>query len=126
MDEFLDAARIGRVVIHEECHFGPRCVVLCNVEVGPRTIVSAGSVVVTPLPPDTYCAGAPARVVSTLARYLEERRAEMASLTVYTRADYDRQCETSKGRAAVRAAVAENGGYVLGGTSWPGDREELC
>jgi carbonic anhydrase/acetyltransferase-like protein (isoleucine patch superfamily) len=114
MDEFLDAARIGRVVIHEGCSFGPRCVVLCNVEVGPRTTVAAGSVVVSSLPPDTYCAGAPARVVSGRAEYLEGRRAEMASRPAYTRADLARLVADPSGRAAVRAAVEEKGGYVRG------------
>src|SRR2546423_6439431 len=61
MDEFIDAARIGRVVIHNSCHVGTRCVILPGVEIGPRTIVGAGSVVTKSLPPDTVCVGDPAR-----------------------------------------------------------------
>ena len=45
MDEFIDAARIGRVIIHPSCHIGSRTVVLPGVEIGPRTIVGANSVV---------------------------------------------------------------------------------
>ncbi len=45
MDEFLDATRIGRVVIHESCHIGARCVILPGVEIGPRAIVGSGSIV---------------------------------------------------------------------------------
>jgi maltose O-acetyltransferase len=115
MDEFLDAGRIGRVVIHEKCHFGPRCVLLCNVEVGPRTLVGPGSVVVTSLPPDTYCAGAPARVVCSLAEYLDQRRMEMTTLPSITRAEYDTRTRTREGRAAFGAALAEGGGYIVRG-----------
>ena len=39
MDEYLDAARLGRVVIHESCHLGARTIVLPGVTIGPRTIV---------------------------------------------------------------------------------------
>ena len=56
-DEFLDAARIGRIVIHESSHIGARSIVLAGVEIGPRTIVGAGSVVSRTLPPDTVCVG---------------------------------------------------------------------
>jgi maltose O-acetyltransferase len=115
MDEFLDAGRIGRVVIHEQCHVGPRCVVLCNVEVGPRTIVGPGSVVVTSLPPDTYCAGAPARVISPLADYLDQRRAEVAALPSFTREEYERRCRTPEGRAALAAAQGAGSAYIVGG-----------
>ena len=45
MDEFIDAARIGRVVIHNSSHIGTRCVILPGVEIGPRTSVGAGSMV---------------------------------------------------------------------------------
>ena len=38
MDEFLDAGLIGKVTIHESCHFGSRTIILPNVEVGPRMI----------------------------------------------------------------------------------------
>ncbi len=53
MDEYLDAAVMARVVIHESCHIGSRAVILPGVEVGPRTIVGANSVVSRSLPPDS-------------------------------------------------------------------------
>jgi acetyltransferase-like isoleucine patch superfamily enzyme len=51
MDEFLDAGRIGRVVIRSHSHIGARTVILPGVEIGPRTIVGANSVVSQSLPP---------------------------------------------------------------------------
>jgi len=71
MDEFLDAGRLGRVVIGEGCRIGARCVILCNVEIGAGSIVEAGSVVSTSLPPGTYCAGSPARVVCSVTEHAE-------------------------------------------------------
>lgn len=69
MDEFLDVGRLGKVVIGEGAQIGPRTVILCNVEIGAGTVVEAGSVVSTSLPPNSYCAGSPARVVSSVEEY---------------------------------------------------------
>jgi maltose O-acetyltransferase len=77
MDEFLDAARLGKVIIHESCHIGARTVILPGVEIGPRTIVGANSVVPRSLPPETVCAGNPAKVICSLRDYLEKHRSRL-------------------------------------------------
>ena len=67
-------ARIARVVIHDSCRIGARTTILPGVEIGPRTIVFAGSVVSRSLPPDTVCAGSPARPIGTLQSYVDSHR----------------------------------------------------
>jgi maltose O-acetyltransferase len=114
MDEFLDAARIGRVIIHDSCHVGARTVILPGVEVGPRTLVGAGSVVTASLPPDTVCAGNPARVICTLDEYLDRHRRRIAASPTF---GYDRGLSGPEWRAAVRAAVASGDAYITGGRS---------
>ena len=84
MDEFLDAGRVGRVVIGEGCRIGARCVILCNVEIGAGSIVEAGSVVATSLPPGSYCAGSPARVVCSVAEYAQRIAGAAAGRPRYT------------------------------------------
>ena len=76
MDEFLDAARIGQVTIHESCHIGARTVILPGVVIGPKTIVGANSVVTRSLPPNTVCAGNPAKVLCSIEDYLCEASIE--------------------------------------------------
>jgi len=61
MDEFIDAASVGRVIIHPSSHIGARSVVLPGMKIRPRTIVWANSVISKSLPPDTVCAGNPAK-----------------------------------------------------------------
>jgi maltose O-acetyltransferase len=114
MDEFLDAARIGRVIVHPSCHIGARTVILPGVEIGPRTIVGANSVVTKSLPPDTVCAGNPARVICGLDEYLEKHRAQMKALPTF---EYGRQIETPESRAAIRRAVQDGDAYITGGRS---------
>jgi maltose O-acetyltransferase len=117
MDEFLDAARIGRIVIHPHSHLGTRTTVLPGVEIGPRTIVGANSVVSRSLPPDTVCAGAPARVLCSLDEYLEKHRRVMASRPRFEYADYDITRLTPQRRAQLVAAVADGDAYIVGGFS---------
>ena len=114
MDEFLDAGRIGRVVIHESCHIGSRTVILPGVEIGPRTIVGANSVVSRSLPPDTVCAGNPARVLCSLDDYLEKHRSRIAEWPTFP---YKKGGMTSELRTRMIAATRERDAYMVGGRS---------
>ena len=117
MDEFLDVARIGRVIIHDSCHIGARTVVLPGVEIGPRTVVTAGSVVMRSLPPDTVCAGNPARPIMSLDDYLEKHRKRASELPRFPYDQYDIRALTPERRAELVAATADGDAYIVGGHS---------
>ena len=117
MDEYLDAARIGRVIIRESCHIGARCVVLPGVEIGPRTLVFASSVISRSLPADSVCAGNPAQVLCTLEEYLARHRDRLAKLPTFSYEDYDVRALTPERRAEMVKAVAAGGAYIVGGRS---------
>jgi maltose O-acetyltransferase len=117
MDEFLDAGLLGRVIIHESCHFGCRTVILAGVEIGPRTIVGANSVVAKSLPPDTVCAGVPAKVICTLDEYLARHREDMAKGRLFPWNDYKEGALTPERRRELLQALAEGPVYITGGFS---------
>jgi len=112
MDEFLDGARIGRVSIRESSHIGARTVILPGVVIGPRTIVGAGSVIARSLPPNSVCAGNPARVICSIDEYLEKHRKKIHDGPVFP-------CITSQSSREERRKIAESvgvtSGYVVGG-----------
>lgn len=114
-DEFLDAGRIGRVTIHPHSHIGARSVILPGVEIGPRTIVGANSLVTRSLPPDTVCAGSPARVLCTLDEYLDRHREAMRSRPTFPYSEYDIRVLTDERRAELLAATADGDAYIVGG-----------
>ncbi len=120
MDEFLDAGLIGKVTIHESCHFGSRTIILPNVEVGPRTIVGAGAVVARSLPPDTVCAGSPAKVICSLDDYLARHRRRMSQGRCFSWNEYLGGPMTPEKRQQLAAAVEHGPAYITGGF-----REEL-
>jgi len=117
MDEYLDAARIGRVVIRESCHIGARCVLLPGVELGPRTIVSASSVISKSLPADSVCGGNPAQVLCTLDEYLARHRERLSRLPSFPYEQYDIRALTPERRAELAKAVAQGDAYIVGGRS---------
>lgn len=115
MDEYLDAALIGRVIIHESCHIGARTVILPGVEIGPRTVVGANSVVSRSLPAHTVCAGAPAKVICSLEEYLARHRERLAARPNFPYSKYDIGVLTPERRAELIAAVADGEAYITGG-----------
>ena len=114
MDEFLDAARIGRVIVHDSCHIGARTVILPGVEIGPKTIVGANSVVSRSLPPETVCAGSPAKVICSLADYLQKHRQRLTEAPTFPY--LDRQL-TAAERATMIETLRRTDGYIVGGRS---------
>jgi len=117
MDEFLDAGLIGKVTIHESCHFGSRTVILPGVEVGPRTIVGANSVVAKSLPPDTVCAGAPAKVICSLDEYLDRHRERIASTRLLPWTEYKLDALQPRQIQEILSAVEHGPAYLTGGFS---------
>jgi maltose O-acetyltransferase len=117
MDEFLDAARLGRVTIHESCHIGARSIILAGVEIGPRTIVGANSVVAKSLPAETVCAGNPAEVICSLQEYLERHRRRMAERPTFPYLEYDIGVLTPERQHQMLDALRDGPGYMTGGHS---------
>jgi maltose O-acetyltransferase len=115
MDEFLDAARIGRIRIFESCHIGACTVILPGVDVGPRTIVGSNSVVAKSLPPDTVCAGNPAKVICSLDEYLDRHREQIRNLPNFRYDDYDIRSLSPERRKEMVRAVASADAYIVGG-----------
>lgn len=115
-DEFLDAANRPHghsgVLSHRGAHD-----ILPGVEIGPRTVVGANSLVASSLPPNTVCVGSPARVISTLEEYLEKHRTALERSARFPYLECDIRFATPERRAEMARAVADRDTYVVGGRS---------
>ncbi len=76
LPEFKDVIKYGRITVHDNCFIGIGSTILPGVEIGPNSVVAAGSVVTKTVPPNSVAAGSPARVISTLEDYAAKCAAE--------------------------------------------------
>lgn len=79
---FEDVIKYGRITIHDNCVIGYGAILLPGVEIGPNSVVAAGSVVARSVPPNSVAAGAPARIFMRADEY--GRQIQLAA------PDYDR------------------------------------
>jgi maltose O-acetyltransferase len=114
-NEYIDATRVGRVIIHESCHFGVGTVILPGVEIGPRSVVGSNSVVVDDIPPNTLAAGNPARVICSLDEFLEKHRQAMKTAPLFPYKEYDIKYLTPARREEMIARLLNTDGYITGG-----------
>jgi maltose O-acetyltransferase len=113
-NEYLDATRIGLVRIHESCHFGMGTIILPGVEIGPRAVVGANSVVAKSIPPDSVASGNPARVICSMEEYLNRHRQSMEKSPLFQYDEYGRSYDPVKAAEIVKK-LANASGYMVGG-----------
>ncbi len=114
-NEYLDASVLGKVTIHESCHFGVRTVILPGVTIGPRSIVGSNSVVVNDIPPNSVAAGNPAKVLCTLNEYLEKHRRQMNTSPTFQFKEYDQNYITPERMREMMDKLEKTTGYMIGG-----------
>ena len=114
-NEYIDATRVGRVNIHESCHFGMRTIILPGVTIGPRSIVGSNSVVINDIPPETVAGGNPAKVICTLEEYLNKQRDWMKKVPVFPYKKYSIQYLTPETMQEMLDKLSVTFGYITGG-----------
>ena len=114
-NEYLDASKIGRVIIHESCHFGAGTVILPDVEIGPKCVIGAGSVVSRNIPANSVAAGNPAKVICSLDDYLGKHREAMKTAAIFPFKEYDAQYLDPAKIAEMKSKLEKRAGYITGG-----------
>jgi acetyltransferase-like isoleucine patch superfamily enzyme len=71
-DNTYSGNKFGPIVIRENCMIGINSIILPNVEIGPNSIVGAGSVVTKKIPMNCIYAGNPARYICNTSEFLEK------------------------------------------------------
>jgi acetyltransferase-like isoleucine patch superfamily enzyme len=69
--------RFGTIRILDNCFIGANTIIMPDVQIGPNSIVGAGSVVTSDVPPQTVVAGVPAHTLCTLDEYVERYKRKM-------------------------------------------------
>lgn len=71
-DEVPDAQVFGPIVIEDNCIVGQNAILFPNIRIGRNSIVGAGSVVISDVPPNTIVVGVPARPLGSVDKYREK------------------------------------------------------
>lgn len=79
----FDGTKFGPIIIHKNCYIGYNSIILPNVEIGPNSIVGAGSVVTKNVPPNAVYAGNPAKFICTLDQYLNKCNIKSTGIIKY-------------------------------------------
>ncbi|HYN95250.1 MAG TPA: acyltransferase [Pilimelia sp.] len=67
--KYPDLEVVGRIVLHERVFVGMGAILLPGIEIGPESVIGAGSVVSRSVPAGTVAAGVPARPVRSIAEH---------------------------------------------------------
>jgi acetyltransferase-like isoleucine patch superfamily enzyme len=70
--EVPDLQSFGPIVVEDNCVIGINAVLFGPLRIGSQSIVGAGSVVISDVPPGTIVMGNPARPIGSTARYREK------------------------------------------------------
>jgi acetyltransferase-like isoleucine patch superfamily enzyme len=62
----------GPIIIEDNCVIGQNAILFPNIKIGKNSIVGAGSVVISDVPPDTIVMGIPARPFGSVVKYKEK------------------------------------------------------
>ena len=68
-DEIPDLQAFGPIIIEDNCIIGQNATLFPNIRICENSIVAAGAVVISDIPPNSIALGAPARVISSIERF---------------------------------------------------------
>lgn len=71
-EEYKDVFKFAPIVIHDNCFIGMRSTLLPGIEIGPNSVVAAGSVVTRSVPPGEVWGGGPAHFIETTKEYADK------------------------------------------------------
>lgn len=110
--QFLGYTKIGRVTIGDNVFIGAESVILPGICIGNNVVIGANSTVTYNIPDNSVVAGCPARVISTLDKYLEKEKKRMSISSVYEE-DYTLRKNVSMAkRMRQKKELKENIGYI--------------
>ncbi|WP_236034979.1 acyltransferase [Alkalihalobacterium elongatum] len=80
----INYTKVGSVTIEDNVFIGARALIMPGVTIGKNSIVAAGSLVTKSIPQGSVVAGNPARIITTVEKYIEEKEEELSkSLLVF-------------------------------------------
>ena len=80
---FLDHTKVANVKIGNRVFIGAGSIVLPGVNIGDDVVIGAGSIVSKNIPSNSVAVGNPAKVICTLAEYIQTQKNQMTEQNVF-------------------------------------------
>lgn len=110
--QFLGYTKIGRVTIGDNVFIGAESVILPGICIGNNVVIGANSTVTHNVSDNSVVVGSPARVITTLDKYLEKEKQRMSMSPIYGE-DYTLRKNVSMAkRMRQKEELGENIGYI--------------
>jgi maltose O-acetyltransferase len=106
-----DLIKVGRVFIYDHCFIGANATILCNVKVGPDSIVGAGSVVSRDIPAGEVWGGNPARFICRTEDYIAKQRKHAESRESFEGGPYRHPYIEEKQKQLLREKLRDSFGF---------------
>lgn len=106
-----DLVKVGPVRIHDHTFIGANTTILCNVSIGPDSIVGAGSVVARDVPPNTVYGGNPARLICSMDQFIEKHREWGKSHPLIEGKHYEHPYIPEERKAHLKGVMKDTFGY---------------
>ena len=110
--QFLGYTKIGRITIGENCFIGDSVIVLPYVNIGPGSIIGAGSVVTKDVSSGMVAAGNPAKVICSVDEYLGKIKKLAEKKTIFNEEYFIENVNKEK-RDKVLQSVEESIGFIF-------------
>ena len=81
---YLNYTRVANIKIGHRVFIGAGSIVLPGVTIGDDVIIGSGSVVSQSIPSNSIAVGSPARVVSTVDKFVEKKKGRMNDKTIFS------------------------------------------
>jgi len=107
-----DLIKVGRVYIRDNSFIGANSTILCNVSIGPNSIVGAGSVVSKDVPPGTVYAGSPARFVCSIDQFIEKHRNLAENHPFFEGKHFEHPYIPNRRKEILRQHLKDTSGYI--------------
>lgn len=107
-----DMVKVGKVIIYDHCFIGANSTILCNVRIGPDSIVGAGSVISGDVPPNSVYAGNPATFICTVDEFIQKHKQLGKSLPFFEAVDFEHAFIKDRQKLLLKEGLRDTFGYI--------------
>lgn len=110
--KLLGYTKIGKIDIKENCFIGDSTIVLPGIKIGPNSIVGSGSVVTKDVPPNTIVAGNPAKVITTVEKYMHKIEAISQTKKIFDEDYYIENLDEERRKEIIKS-IDDSIGFIV-------------